>query len=143
MQLEERPVLDHVGVTSALLNWHNLPPAELYEHAVRRNEAVIVSTGAITAETGQHTGRSPKDKFFVKEPGSQDKIWWGAGNRPIDAERFDGLLRRMLDFMANHEVYVKDFYACADPRHRLRVRVVTELAWHSIFTHNLFIRPSP
>jgi phosphoenolpyruvate carboxykinase (ATP) len=143
MQLEERPVLDHVGVTSALLNWHNLPPAELYEHAVRRNEAVIVSTGAITAETGQHTGRSPKDKFFVKEPGSQDKIWWGAGNRPIDAERFDGLLRKMLDFMANHEVYVKDVYACADPRHRLRVRVVTELAWHSIFTHNLFIRPSP
>jgi phosphoenolpyruvate carboxykinase (ATP) len=143
MQLEERPVLDHVGVTSALRNWHNLPPAELYEHAVRRNEAVIVSTGAITAETGQHTGRSPKDKFFVKEPGSEGKIWWGAGNRPIDPYRFDGLLRKMLDFIAGHEVYVKDVYACADPRYRLKVRVVTELAWHSIFAHNLFIRPSP
>jgi phosphoenolpyruvate carboxykinase (ATP) len=142
MQLEVRPVLDHVGVTRALRNWHNLPPAELYEHAVRRNEAVIVSTGAITAETGQHTGRSPKDKFFVKEPGSEDKIWWGAGNRPIDPDRFDGLLRRMLDFVAANEVYVKDVYACADPRHRLKVRVVTELAWHSIFAHNLFIRPS-
>jgi phosphoenolpyruvate carboxykinase (ATP) len=142
MQLQERPVLDHVGVASKLRTWQNLPPAELYEHAVRRDEAVIVSTGALTAETGQHTGRSPKDKFFVREPISQDKIWWSAGNRPIDPERFDGLLRKMVDFVAGHEVYVKDVYACADPRYRLKVRIVGELAWHSLFAHNLFIRPA-
>jgi phosphoenolpyruvate carboxykinase (ATP) len=142
MQLVERPVLDHVGVSQAIQSWHNLSPAELYEHAVRAGEASIVASGALTAETGQHTGRSPRDKFFVREPGSRDRIWWYPGNQPISAERFDGLLAKMLDFIATHQVYVQDVFACADPRYRLRVRVVTELAWHSLFTHNLFIRPS-
>src|SRR4030081_3734787 len=110
----------------------NLSPAALYEHAIRRNEAAIVSTGAVTAETGQHTGRSPKDKFFVKEPTTDSKIWWG-GNRPIAPEKFDRLLQKMVDFVAENEVYVKDVYACADERYRLKVRVVTEYAWHSLF----------
>jgi len=73
----------------------NLSPAALYEHAIQRDEAAIVSTGALTAETGKHTGRSPKDKFFVKEPTSQDAIWWHPGNQPIASARFDGLLARM------------------------------------------------
>jgi len=119
----------------------NLSPAALYEHAVRRDEAVIVSTGALTAETGKHTGRSPKDKFFVKEPTSQGAIWWQA-NQPISPARFDGLLARMDEFCASHEVFTQDVFACADHRHRLRVRVVTELAWHSLFARNLFIRPN-
>jgi phosphoenolpyruvate carboxykinase (ATP) len=142
MQLVERPVLDHVGVAQAIRTWHNLSPAELYEHAIRSGEASVVSTGALTAVTGQHTGRSPKDKFFVREPGSQDRIWWYPGNQPIDRERFDGLLAKMLDHLASHQVYVQDVFACADPRYRLRVRIVTELAWHSLFAHNLFIRPT-
>ena len=119
----------------------NLSPAALYEHAIRRNEAVIVSTGALTAETGKHTGRSPKDKFFVKEPTSQDAIWWQA-NQPIAPAKFEGLLKKMQEFCASHEVFTQDVFACADPRRRLRVRVVTELAWHSLFAHNLFIRPN-
>ena len=73
----------------------NLSPAALYEEAIRRGEAAIVSTGALTAETGRHTGRSPQDKFFVKEQTSQDAVWWHPGNQPIATERFDGLLRRM------------------------------------------------
>ena len=120
----------------------NLSPAALYEHAIRRGEAVIVSTGALTAETGQHTGRSPKDKFFVKEPGSEADIWWHAGNQPIAASSFDGLLARMDEFCAQNEVYTQDVFACADPSHRLCVRIVTELAWHSLFARNLFIRPT-
>jgi phosphoenolpyruvate carboxykinase (ATP) len=119
----------------------NLSPAALYEHAIRRNEAVIVSSGALTAETGKHTGRSPKDKFFVKEPTSQDAIWWQA-NQPIAPAKFEGLLTKMQEFCASHEVFTQDVFACADPRRRLRVRVVTELAWHSLFAHNLFIRPN-
>ena len=119
----------------------NLSPAALYEHAVRRDEGVIVSTGALTAETGKHTGRSPKDKFFVKEPTSQDAVWWQA-NQPISTSKFDGLLKRMEEFCATHDVFTQDVFACADHRHRLRVRVVTELAWHSLFAHNLFIRPN-
>src|SRR6267143_6578522 len=119
----------------------NLSPAALYEHAIRWDEAVIVSTGALTAETGKHTGRSPKDKFFAKEPTSQDAVWWQA-NQAISPAKFDGLLARMEEFCATHDVFTQDVFACADPRHRLRVRVVTELAWHSLFAHNLFIRPN-
>ena len=120
----------------------NLSPAALYEHAIRRNEAVIVSTGALTAETGKHTGRSPKDKFFVKEPTSQETIWWHPGNQPASQETFETLLAAMDDFIAKHDVFTHDVFACADPRYRLRVRVVTELAWHSLFARNLFIRPN-
>ena len=142
MQLVERPVLDHVGVGQAIRTWHNLSPAELYEHAVRNGEASIVSTGALTAVTGQHTGRSPRDKFFVRERSSMDQIWWYPGNQPIEQERFEGLLAKMLAYVANHQVYVQDVFACADPRYRLQVRVVTQLAWHSLFARNLFIRPT-
>src|SRR5713101_2022971 len=105
----------------------NLSPAALYEHAIRRNEAVIVSTGALTAETGK--------------PTSQGAIWWQA-NQGISPASFDGLLARMKEFCATHDVFTQDVFACADHRHRLRVRVVTELAWHSLFARNLFIRPN-
>jgi phosphoenolpyruvate carboxykinase (ATP) len=142
MQLVERAVLDHLGVGVPFKAWHNLSPAELYEHAVARGEASIVATGALTADTGQHTGRSPKDKFFVREPSSEDEIWWFAGNRPIEPEKFDGLLQKMVDYIAGHEIYVQDLFTCADPSFRLRVRVVTQLAWHSLFARNLFIRPT-
>src|SRR5438270_942987 len=130
-------IIDKVAVER-----RNLTPAALYEHAIRRNEAAIVSTGALTAETGKHTGRSPKDKFFVKEPTSQDAIWWHPGNQPIPPDRFDGLLRRMQEFITTHEVYTQDVFACADARYRLRVRIISELAWHSLFAGNLFIRPN-
>src|SRR5262245_19251807 len=121
----------------------NLSPAALYEEAIRREEANIVSSGALTAETGRHTGRSPRDKFFVKEPTSQDAIWWHPGNQPIAQTKFDQLLAKMEAFIASHDVYTQDVFACADPRFRLRVRVISELAWHSLFARNLFIRPAP
>jgi phosphoenolpyruvate carboxykinase (ATP) len=131
-----------VAKSDVAVERRNLSPAALYEQAILRGEAAIVSTGALTAETGKHTGRSPQDKFFVKEPTSQDAIWWHPGNQPIASEKFDGLLRRMQDFIATHDVYTQDVFACADPRYRLRVRVTTELAWHSLFARNLFIRPN-
>src|SRR5438093_12846386 len=131
-----------VAKSGVAVERRNLSPAALYEEAIRRSEAAIVSTGALTAETGKHTGRSPRDKFFVKEPTSQDAIWWHPGNQPIASARFDGLLARMDEYIASHDVYTQDVYACADPRYRLRVRVISELAWHSLFAHNLFIRPA-
>src|SRR5438128_3999844 len=130
-----------VAKSGVAVERRNLSPAALYEEAIRRNEAAIVSTGALTAETGKHTGRSPRDKFFVKEPTNQDAIWWHPGNQPIASVRFDGLLARMEEYITSHDVYTQDVYACADPRYRLRVRVISELAWHSLFAHNLFIRP--
>jgi phosphoenolpyruvate carboxykinase (ATP) len=141
MQLIERAVLDHVGVRAPIRTWHNLSPAELYEHAVAGGEAAIVASGALTADTGRHTGRSPKDKFFVEEPGSSEKIWWFPGNQPISIKSFEVLLQKSIDYIAEHPVYVQDVFACADPRYRLCVRVVTQLAWHSLFARNLFIRP--
>src|SRR2546423_237145 len=120
----------------------NLSPAALYEHAIRRNEASIVSTGALTAETGKQPGRTPKDKFFVKEPTSPGPTWWPPGSQPIASAQVDQPLSRMEDFVATHDVYTQDVFACADARFRLRVRVTTELAWHSLFARNLFIRPS-
>jgi len=131
-----------VAKSGVAVERRNLSPAALYEEAIRRSEAAIVSTGALTAETGKHTGRSPRDKFFVKEPTSQDAIWWHPGNQPIASARFDGLLARMDEYIASHDVYTQDVFACADPRYRLRVRVISELAWHSLFAHNLFIRPA-
>src|SRR5437899_8261012 len=142
MQLVERAVLHHVGVESPLQIWHNLSPAELYEHAVADGEASIVASGALTANTGRHTGRSPKDKFFVEEPGSVEQIWWFPGNQPISPENFDRLLKKSVDYISENQVYVQDVFACADPRFRLKVRIVTQLAWHSLFAHNLFIRPT-
>jgi len=139
VELQQRRVLEHVGVRSMARTWHNLSPAELYEHAIRRGEAHVVATGALDAETGQHTGRSPKDKFFVKEPSSESRIWWG-GNRPIAPEKFDRLLQKMVDFVSENEIYVQDVFACADPRYRLKVRIITENAWHSLFAQNMFIR---
>jgi len=130
------------GAPSGSPDRRNLSPAALYEHAIRRDEAAIVSTGALTAETGKHTGRSPKDKFFVKEPTSRDAIWWHPGNQPISSVSFEALLARMQDYARSHEVYTQDVTACADPRHRLRVRVISEFAWHSLFARNLFIRPN-
>src|SRR3981081_457989 len=94
----------------------NASPPALYEHSILRKEAVIVSTGALTAETGKHTGRSPKDKFFVKEPTSDGAIWWHSGNQPIASTKFDALLEKMEEFCATHEVFTQDVFACADHR---------------------------
>src|SRR5215813_7667637 len=136
------PGRHHVGVTQAIRTWHNLSPAELYEHAVRNGEASIVSSGALTAVTGQHTGRSPQDKFFVREPTSQNKIWWYPGNQQIAPEKFDGLLTKMLDYVASHQVYVQDVFGSAGRRTRRRP-ARSPGGWHSLFANNLFIRPAP
>ena len=142
MQMIETQLLDRLGIGSNVKVWMDLSPAELYEHALRRGEAELVTSGAIVAETGQHTGRSPKDKFLVVEPESEADVWW-AGNQKISPQHFHRLLDRMGDFCAGHEVYVQNLYACADPARRLKVQVITEMAWHSLFARNLFIRPAP
>ena len=117
----------------------NLPVPELYRHAILNDEAKIADGGAIVALTGKHTGRSAKDKFIVKEPGSQDKVWWEGGNTPISPEKYAGLLKKMRAHFEKRKVYVRDCYVGSDPRSRLKVRVINELAWHNLFVNNLFI----
>src|SRR5438093_12907270 len=101
-----------VAKSGVAVERRNLSPAALYEEAIRRSEAAIVSTGALTAETGKHTGRSPRDKFFVKEPTSQDAIWRHPGNQPIASARFDGLLARMEEDIASHDRDRPDRFPC-------------------------------
>jgi phosphoenolpyruvate carboxykinase (ATP) len=129
-----------LGIEGAGTVYWNLPPAALYEHAVRRGEALIAAEGPLAATTGKHTGRSPNDKFMVKEPGTEGDIWWGEVNRPFEIERFERLLGRVKEHLAGRDLYVFDGYAGADPRYRLPVRVVTEYAWHNLFARNMFIR---
>ncbi len=118
----------------------NLTAAELVEHAVRRNEGRLGPDGQMIVETGKHTGRSPKDKFFVREPGSEAHINWGTTNQAIAPEKFDALLARAGDYLAGGELFVHECYVGADPRYRLPVRVLTTHAWQALFASDLFIR---
>ncbi len=106
---------------------------------MRRHEGVIAAEGPLVCRTGQHTGRSPNDKFIVREPSSAELIDWGKVNRPMDPDQFDALHRDLLGSLDGQELFVLDCYAGADPKYRLPVRVITEYAWHSLFCRNLFI----
>ena len=122
------------------INW-NLHTGPLYEAAVRRDEVEIAHLGPMVAKTGQHTGRSPNDKFTVEEPSSKDKIWWGKVNKSFPAEQFDGLYTRVCNYLQGKEIFVQDCIAGADEENEIKIRVVTESAWHALFARTMFIRP--
>jgi phosphoenolpyruvate carboxykinase (ATP) len=128
--------LVHVGPVYA-----NRPPAELVELSVQRQEGGLTSRGALVAYTGSRTGRSPQDRYIVREPGSEAQVAWGNVNRPIDPTTFDRLLARVTAYLQGRPLFVSDLHACADPAYRLNVRVITEKAWHSLFARCLFLRP--
>jgi phosphoenolpyruvate carboxykinase (ATP) len=136
IERERRDVLDRIP--SDRVRW-NLSTAALYEEAVRRNEGVIAATGPLVCRTGQHTGRSPNDKFVVREPSSEQHVAWGKVNRPMDPAHFDLLHDELLASLSGKELYVLDCYAGADPAYRLPVRIINEYAWHNLFCRNLFI----
>ena len=122
---------------------HNLSVPVLYEEAIRRGEGIIAAGGPLVVRTGEHTGRSPKDKFVVDEAASRDAIWWGEVNRPISEEHYERLREKVIGHLAARETFVKDAFVGADTAHRRSVQVTTETAWASLFAHNLFIRPLP
>jgi phosphoenolpyruvate carboxykinase (ATP) len=132
-------VTDVKGLT---VHW-NMEPAELYEHIVRNGEGVITKHGAVRILTGQYTGRSPKDKFFVEESTSKDLIWWGSVNQPITEEIFENLYEKVLDHLSHRKnLYVLDTFAGTDERYRLPIRLVSEAAYHALFSWNMFVRPT-
>ncbi len=132
--------LDKHGITGVRKAYWNLPPARLVELAVQRGEAMLAAEGPLVCDTGQHTGRSPNDKFVVRDPSIETDVWWGDVNRPFEREKFDALLARAQEYLEDRDVWVFDGYAGADPRYRLNVRVVTETAWHNLFARNMFLR---
>lgn len=135
--------LDTLGITNVHDVYWNLPTPALYEEAIRRREGIVAHLGPLVVRTGHHTGRSPNDKFTVKESTSADHIWWGKVNRPFDEARFDELHRRMVSYLQLKDVFVQDCWAGAEPEYRLPVRIITEYAWHSLFARNMFIQATP
>jgi phosphoenolpyruvate carboxykinase (ATP) len=139
IQVERAHGLDALGIVrSGRIHW-NLSPAILYEAALRRGEAVLAAEGPLVARTGPHTGRSPNDKFIVREPSSEGHVHWGAVNRPIDAAQFDLLHQDVMAYLRDREIFVLDAWAGTDPQYRLPIRIVNEFAWHNLFARNMFL----
>ncbi len=132
--------LDEYGITNVGNIYRNLSTPALYEEIVRRREGVIAHLGPIVVRTGHHTGRSPRDKFIVREESSAERIWWGKDNRPIDIRNFDYLYHRMLAYLQGKDIFVQDCFAGADTRYQVPVRIITEYAWHNLFARNMFIQ---
>ena len=131
--------LEEVGIVDpASVSW-NLSTPVLYEEAIARREGTVVDGGPIVCRTGQHTGRSPNDRFLVEEPSSAANVNWGKVNRPISVEHFEAVHRVVTEHLRGKDLFVQDCYAGADPAFRLPVRIVTERAWHNLFARHMFI----
>ncbi|MFN2421029.1 MAG: phosphoenolpyruvate carboxykinase (ATP) [Gemmatimonadota bacterium] len=134
--------LRRVGIRPGEDVHHDLSASELVEHAIKREEGLLVRSGALRATTGDRTGRSPEAKFLADEPSVHDEISWGKVNRPVDPAVFERMHRKVADYLSSRPLYVFDGWAGADPHYRIGVRVVNELAWHNLFARQLFLRPS-
>ncbi len=133
--------LEAVGIkTVGEIHW-NLTPTELIEDALKRGEGHLTDTGAFMCDTGKFTGRSPKDRFIVKDKLTEDKVWWGDINLEVTPESFDRIQLKMTRFLEDKKIYVRDAYAGADKTHRLKIRVINTIAWHNLFCYNMFITP--
>jgi phosphoenolpyruvate carboxykinase (ATP) len=130
------------GIANPAAIHANLSPAILTEQILARGEAMLTETGAVAAYTGKRTGRSPEDRFIVAEPGSRNAVAWGSVNKPLEPAHAARLHDRVRTFFQGRNVFVFDGWACADPRHRLNVRVVADKAWHALFARCLFLRPT-
>ena len=141
-----------VVTTETPLGFHGLNPdgriyrqpttALLYTHALARGEGHLAEGGPLVVDTGRFTGRSPKDKFVVREPGSEDRIWWGKVNQPLSEEQFEGLRQKVVSHLETQDLYVVDAFAGADVAHRISVRVLTDRPYHALFAKTMFIEPA-
>lgn len=134
--------LKYLGLDKNEEVYWNLNPAELYEHAILRGEAILTADHALLVHTGKFTGRSPKDKFIIEQDSIRDEIDWGEVNQPASEEIFNNLFTKVQNYLRDKRLFVKDAFCGADEQNRLNVRVVSEVAYHALFTHNMFIRPS-
>ncbi|MGH2543566.1 MAG: phosphoenolpyruvate carboxykinase (ATP), partial [Ardenticatenaceae bacterium] len=136
-------ITEHDLTPRGTVHW-NLSPAELVEAAIRREEGLLTAEGPFNAITAPHTGRSPKDRFVVREPVAEPHVWWGAVNVPVTETAGDELRRQITSYLnKREELFVRDMYCGTDEEHRLAVRAINEDAWHNLFIYNMFIRPDP
>jgi phosphoenolpyruvate carboxykinase (ATP) len=135
------PDLAYLNLDHAKTIFYQLTPAQLVEAALKRNEGTLADTGALAIDTGEFTGRSPKDRFIVEDDITRDPVWWGDINIRFETEKFDALLRKVTDYLAEREIFVRDSSACANEKYHIDIRVVTETAYQNLFVHHLFRRP--
>jgi len=138
----ENASLSTIGLDNIANAYWNLSPAELVEESVLLGQGLITNTGALAIDTGEFTGRSPKDRFVVCDSNTEDSVFWGDINIKFTPERFKALYNRMRAYLNNRDVYVRDAKACADEEFNLNIRVVTETPWSNMFANNMFLRPS-
>jgi len=135
--------LNHHGITTTKKVYWNLPLEAVFEETIARGEGQLGRFGPLVVNTGKYTGRSPNDKFIVREPSSEGKIWWGQVNRPFDQEDYIALRNRVVEYLRNRDLFVRDCLVGADPAYRIAIRTVTEVPWHSLFAANMFLEPTP
>ncbi|HVO69619.1 MAG TPA: phosphoenolpyruvate carboxykinase (ATP) [Aggregatilineaceae bacterium] len=129
------------GVTNLRQSYWNLPAEALYEEIIFRGEAKMTRMGSLSVNSGKHTARAAQDKYIVREPSSEDHVWWGEYNRPLSPDKFSELFSRLQGFLQGRDVFVQDCYVGADPAYRLPIRILCEYAWHALFCRNMFILP--
>ena len=130
--------LEKYGLKDVQPHW-NLSPEELQKLTIQKGMGKETSNGTLAVNTGKFTGRSPQDRFLVKDNYTKDKVWWGKINKPIEPLQFDVLQNEILKYLSGKEIYVRDGYVCADPKYKMNVRTVTEFPWSNMFVYNMFL----
>lgn len=133
--------VEKYGIKNAKVKYQ-LSSEELHNETLQHGQGKEAASGALAVNTGEFTGRSPKDRFIVKDDVTRDKVWWGNINIPFPPDMFDRLYDKVVDYLSEKEIYVRDSYACADEKYKLNIRVITETPWSNLFAHNMFLRPT-
>jgi len=134
--------LSSIGFDHKATAFWNLSPAELVEHTLTRKLGVLADSGALVVDTGKFRGRAPKDKFTVKDEKTANTVDWGNINFPIEPAVFDKLYHKVLGYLSDKDIWVRDNFACADPKYRINIRIINEYPWGNLFCDNMFLRPS-
>src|SRR5689334_1430584 len=132
-----------LGLSEATNIHYQLPPEELVQQALDLGQGELNDSGALVINTGEFTGRSPLDKFIVKDALTEDSVHWNNFNLPIEEKYFHQLKKKLINYLGSkEEVWVRDCYACADPQYKLNIRVINENPWSNLFANNMFLRPT-
>ena len=134
--------LEYLGLSTTGDQYWNLSPEELANKTVELNQGLFADNGAIAIYTGEFTGRSPKDRFIVKDDLTEKSVDWNHINLPFSADSFDKLEQKIIAYLGDKDLFVRDTYACADDTYRLNIRVVTEYPWSNMFAYNMLLRPT-
>ena len=140
-QITKTIELEKYGIKNAKINYQ-LSPQELHDVTIKKGLGKEASSGALAVNTGEFTGRSPQDRFIVKDEITEDRVWWGDINIPFTPEKFESLYDKVVDYLSEKEVFVRDAYACSDPNYKMNIRVINEYPWSNQFAYNMFLRPT-